>query len=176
MERIDPTSDQTAGGADVSGLDRMDREFEAHPAWWARVSVLHDARCEWGGGSPATPIPRTREEGRRLGLDCGGAYQVIAVIDGDLKPGDPDRGTHALARAGRPIPVGQQRPGDLAYYSRGHVMAVASQPRADLGGHSSVYGMSGATSRGPMPWAGMYGRKTALYRSDFAGYFRLGAE
>lgn len=72
-----------------------------------------------------------------------------------------------------PVPVGEQRPGDAAYYP-GHVMLVTSFPRAEFDGHSAVCGASGGTrsTMGDDPNARVKGFPTALYRKDFVCYMR----
>ena len=121
----------------------------------------------FGGGSPATPWSEGSE-----GVDCAGYAQIALVHLGLLSSSAPDRGAASLADDSNPIDVGDQEPGDLAYYP-GHVMVVISYPGSN--GHSKVMGASGgtATTFGDDPGAYVKAFDSALYRGDFVTYMRL---
>ena len=128
------------------------------------VSAVMDAlgwRYWFGAGSPSTPW----EDGPD-GVDCNGFVQMALVKLGILEPDETDRGTAAMADWCVPVAVGEQRPGDIAYYP-GHTMLVVSEPGAD--GHSMVMGASGGTSTtfGDNPSACVKLFSSALYRGSY---------
>jgi hypothetical protein len=123
----------------------------------------------YGSGTPATPW----SDGSR-GVDCSGYAQMCLVRLGRLSSGASDRGATSLAYGCDPVAVGDQFPGDLAYYP-GHVVVVASYPDA-VTGHSAVLSASGDPSdlvAGANPNARVKLYSTALYRGDFLTYMRL---
>ncbi len=122
----------------------------------------------FGKGSPSTPWTDGPS-----GVDCSGFVQMALVRLGKLSPTYGDRGSAALADDSDPIEVGQQEPGDIAYYP-GHVMLVASKPDKSTG-HSAVIGASGGTSTtlGTNPEARVKMFSSAKYRKDFVTYMRL---
>ena len=126
------------------------------------------APYSWGGGSPSTPWDDIWE-----GVDCGGAVQMAQVRIGILDPNSEDMGAGAIADDCYPIEVGSQIPGDVAIYP-GHVMLVYSEPRADKGGHSAVWGASGgdSTVHGDKPSACIKVFNTATYNNRFVCYGR----
>jgi cell wall-associated NlpC family hydrolase len=135
------------------------------------AAVLADA-IGWpywyGQGSPATPWA----DGKN-GVDCSGFAQMALVRMGLLASSAPDRGARSLADDSDPVAIGEQRPGDLAYYP-GHVVVVVSRPGAD--GHSAILSASGhAYDLGNNPDARVKLYSTAAYRSDFSTYMRLRA-
>lgn len=121
----------------------------------------------YGRGGPATPW----SDGP-LGVDCSGFAQMALVKLGLLSASASDRGAKALADGSTPVPLGSQRPGDLAYYP-GHVMVVCGQ--AGTGGHSPVIGASGGTrtTLGQDPNARIKTFTSGAYRKDFVTYMRL---
>lgn len=145
----------TASGA--AGLDGDAAELADSIGWpyW------------YGAGTPATPWA----DGAG-GVDCSGYAQMALVRLGLLDPSAPDRSAASLADDSDPLEVGEQRPGDLAYYP-GHVMVVASSPGGD--GHSAVIGASGGHvyTFGNDPDARVKVFDSALYRDDFVTYMRL---
>jgi cell wall-associated NlpC family hydrolase len=123
----------------------------------------------YGRGTPATPW----SEGPR-GVDCSGYAQMCLVRLGRLSSSATDRGASSLAYGCDPVAVGDQTPGDLAYYP-GHVVVVASYPDA-LTGHSAVLSASGDAQdlvAGLNPNARVKLYTSALYRGDFLTYMRL---
>jgi cell wall-associated NlpC family hydrolase len=121
----------------------------------------------FGRGSPSTPW----EDGPN-GVDCSGFAQMALVKLGILSSDAGDRGARTLADDSDPLELGEQEPGDLAYYP-GHVMVVISGPGAD--GHSEVMGASGGTSTtfGDDDGAYVKAFSSGAYRSDFVCYMRL---
>lgn len=121
----------------------------------------------YGRGTPQTPW----SDGPR-GVDCSGYVQMFLRELGELDANAADRNALGLANAADAVPVGQQQPGDFAYYN-GHVMMVAGPPGAD--GHSPVIGASGGDSGtyGDDPNARIKIFRSALYRGDFVTYCRL---
>lgn len=124
----------------------------------------------YGRGAPSTPWM----DGA-AGVDCNGFVQMALVRLGILSAAAPDRSARAMADACDPVPLGEQRAGDLAYYP-GHTMLVAGPPGAD--GHSPVIGASGgrSTTKGDNPSARVKLFPTGAYRGDFATYMRLKPE
>ena len=120
----------------------------------------------FGKGGPSTPWL----DGAN-GVDCSGYAQMVLVRLGILKATDSDRGARALADAFKPVAVGMQKIGDLAYYP-GHVMVVAGPPGSD--GHSPVIGASGGTETtlGNNVNAKVKLFSTGKYRPDFVTYMR----
>lgn len=111
----------------------------------------------WAKGSPAT----ADDPGSlRDDADCSGMAQEALVVAGELDAEQPDRNAYNLAMVCDPIPRGQERPFDLAFYgSHGkitHVMVVV--------GPGAVFGASGGGSRthGDDPRAAVW-----LYRMDY---------
>lgn len=122
----------------------------------------------YGRGAPSTPWA----DGP-LGVDCSGYAQMCLVRLGRLSASASDRGARTLADDSDPLAVGEQEPGDLAYYP-GHVVVVASYPGAD--GHSAVLSASGhAYDLGNNPDSRVKLYTTGRYRSDFVTYMRLRA-
>jgi len=126
----------------------------------------------WSRGTPATPWADLQTKG----ADCSGAVQMALVKLGKLSSKAGDRSAVALANDSDPIAVGEQVPGDLAFYS-GHVMLVYSYPRAD--GHSAVWGMHGGNSgtKGDNPAARLDVLSSANYwphASDGTGFLTYG--
>lgn len=120
----------------------------------------------WGKGSPSTPW----SEGPQ-GVDCSGYACMALVRLGLLSSSAPDMGARTLADESYPVEVGDQVPGDLAYYP-GHVVVVVSYPGED--GHSAVIGASGhSTTFGNVAGECVKVHTTALYRPDFVTYMRL---
>lgn len=121
----------------------------------------------FGGGAPSTAWSKGWD-----GVDCAGYAQMALVRLGLLSSSASDRGARSLADDSDPLEVGEQEPGDLAYYP-GHVMIVVSDPGSD--GHSAVMGASGGTSItfGDDPNAKVKAFSSALYRGDFVTYMRL---
>jgi cell wall-associated NlpC family hydrolase len=124
----------------------------------------------WGRGDPSTPW----EDGDR-GVDCSGYTQMVLVRLGKLAPSAPDRNAYNLAMASEAVAVGDQRPGDWAYYA-GHAMIVAGPPGAD--GQSPVIGASGGGSGdyGDNPNARIKMFKNGgTYGPDLVSYCRIKA-
>jgi cell wall-associated NlpC family hydrolase len=124
----------------------------------------------WGRGDPSTPW----EDGDR-GVDCSGYTQMVLVRLGQLAPTAPDRNAYNLAMASEAVAVGDQRPGDWAYYA-GHAMIVAGPPGPD--GHSPVIGASGGGSGdyGDNPNARIKMFKNGgTYGPDLVSYCRIRA-
>lgn len=172
------TTDSMDEGGSVDVLGEDGTTIDVDDATWAKVGALLGAGYRWGGGTPSTTIAEAVE----TGVDCAGSVQVAEVALGNLSPSAPDRGAVDLANASDPVPVGSQRPGDIAVYRRRHVMLVVSYPRADIGDHSHVFGASGGdqTTQGYDPSAPGYKStarvklyRTAKYRKDFLCYARL---
>jgi cell wall-associated NlpC family hydrolase len=140
---------------------------------WADLEELmngaHGWPYAWGGGAPSTPWA----DGPK-GVDCSGFVQMALVRLGYLDSGATDRGARALADGCVPVSLGEQEPGDLAYYP-GHVMLVCGPPGQD--GHAPVIGASGGTSdtHGDDPKAYVKVFDTGAYRRDFVTYMRLKA-
>lgn len=124
----------------------------------------------WGRGDPSTPW----EDGD-LGVDCSGYTQMVLVKLGKLSPTAPDRNAYNLAMQSDAVPVGEQRPGDWAYYA-GHAMIVAGPPGPD--GHSPVIGASGGGSDdfgdNPNARIKMF-RNAATYGPKLVSYCRIKA-
>jgi len=120
----------------------------------------------WNRGSPSTPWYQGAN-----GVDCNGYSQMAMVRVGTLDESEPDRSASAMADWCVPVAIGEQRPGDLAYYP-GHTMVVCSEPFED--GHSAVIGASGGgrTTQGDDPKARVKVFSSALYRGDFVTYMR----
>ena len=98
-------------------------------------------------GHPASETIRTGSLSTMLveGADCSGCTLTMAVFAG-LCDGDwalAHRSTSLLIPALTEVPVGEQRPGDVACYS-GHVAMVVDWPGDD--GHSWCLSMSGGNS------------------------------
>ena len=125
----------------------------------------------YGAGAPNTPW----SEGP-AGVDCSGFVQMCLVRLGLLSSSATDRGAAALADDSYPVAVGDQVPGDMAYYP-GHIVLVIGYPDED--GHSAVLSAGGhaTTKRESPPWpvAGeeVKVHTSALYRDDFVTYMRL---
>lgn len=133
--------------------------------------ALMDARgwpYYWNRGDPGTPW----EDGPE-GVDCSGFAQMALVKLGIMSDEEPDRSSAGLADVCDPVELGDQVPGDLAYYP-GHVMVVISDPLASQGGHSAVMGASGGErgTLGDNPKAYVKVFSTADYRDDFVTYMR----
>ena len=127
----------------------------------------------WGGGSPGASWPAGGPGlGGGRGWDCSGlALATLAALG--LWPWDgPDLTSAPMAQQAEAVPVGQQRPGDLAYYPR-HVVVVLTRPGPD--GHSAVVSASGGgpTTNGDDPKARVQVHETARYRPDFVTFMRL---
>lgn len=127
-------------------------------------------KYNYGYGTPKT----TPEEAWKDGVDCSGFAQFALAEMGLLDRNYPDRTSTTLGDDCDAIEIGQQEPGDLAFYD-GHVMVVATFPDAGLDGHSAVIGASGGDSstKGDNPNACIKQFETALYRDDFLTYGRL---
>ena len=123
----------------------------------------------FGKGAPSTPW----SDGPN-GVDCSGFVQMALVRLWLLSAKAGDRGAATLADESDPIAVGDQKPGDIAFYP-GHVMLVAGYPGAD--GHSPVMGASGGRSYtlGNDENAKVKYFDSGLYRDDFVTYMRLKA-
>jgi cell wall-associated NlpC family hydrolase len=122
----------------------------------------------WGRGDPSTPW----EDGDQ-GVDCSGYTQMVLVRLGQLSSSAPDRNAYNLANASEPVAVGDQRPGDWAYYA-GHAMIVAGPPGPD--GHSPVIGASGGgpDDKGDNPNARIkMFRNAATYGPALVTYCRI---
>jgi len=121
----------------------------------------------YGKGSPGTPW----SDGVN-GVDCSGYVQMALVEIGYLDSSATDRSAAELADGSDPVALGDQQPGDIAYYP-GHVMLVCGPPGED--GHSPVIGASGGTSstHGDDPKAYVKVFDTGAYRGDFVTYMRL---
>ena len=92
---------------------------------------------------------------------------------GLIPPNTPDMASDTMRLKATPIPVGSQRPGDLAFY-RGHVDVVATWPGRD--GHSEVVGSQGGdkTTHGDKPTAKVKVNKGGPRGGmTFLGYGRL---
>lgn len=136
----------------------------------------------YGAGSPASPFPggsrstiAPAEFAQKVGWDCAGHAQAVAVRLGNLSSKAGDRGSKALSVAGSPVAVGSQRLGDLAFYGTpvSHVMTVLTDP--DETGDSWVIGASGGTSKtfGQVPQARIKVFRRQGYRGDFRFFRRL---
>jgi cell wall-associated NlpC family hydrolase len=106
-----------------------------------RVRELLEAWCEpydWAQGAPPTAWLNGPH-----GYDCSGFAQAALVHLGLLSRSAKDRGAHQLAMAAMPVPEGEERLGDLAFYGgASHVMVVLA-PGIVLGaagGDSSTHG------------------------------------
>ncbi len=156
----DPTGDSEPGDA-VELLDALD-----WPYWY-------------GKGSPGTPYAQGA-----AGVDCKGWVFLAWVRRGIYAATGPNRRATAdyttkagvvrsIANICDPVPVGKQRPYDVAIYP-GHVMLVYGVPNAENGGHSPVIGASGGTSatKGDNPAAHVKLFESATYRHDFVCYGR----
>lgn len=155
-----------------NSAEGMDTEVLTGSAASAVAGELADA-IGWpywyGQGGPSTPWAN----GSR-GVDCSGFAQMALVRLGLLSSSAPDRSASALAYACDAVAVGEQVPGDLAYYP-GHVAVVVGDP--DLDGHSAVMSADGhATTRGDVASEHVKVHSTARYRGDFVTYMRLKPE
>jgi len=123
----------------------------------------------WNKGSPSIS-----DEEASQGVDCSGWAQWALVRLGLLSSSEPDRSARALADLADPVELGEQQPGDIAYYP-GHIMVVVGWPGED--GHSPVMGASGGdrSTLGDNPNARVKVFESALYRDDFVTYGRIGA-
>ena len=120
----------------------------------------------YGKGSPSTPWANGPQ-----GVDCSGYVCMCLVKLGQLSANAPDMGARTLADQSYPVDVGEQVPGDMAYYP-GHVVMVVGYPEDD--GHSAVIGASGhSTTFGDVANECVKVHTTALYRPDFVTYMRL---
>jgi cell wall-associated NlpC family hydrolase len=157
--------DSTAEDYDVSSIETETMTDEPY------ADKLGDAIGSpywWGKGAPSTPWSDIRK-----GADCSGSVQMALVRLGLLSATATDRSATQLAMDSDPVAIGEQRPGDMAFYN-GHVMLVYSWPRSD--GHSSVWGMHGGGSStfGNDPTARLDVMRTAEYWKDgFLTYGRL---
>lgn len=130
----------------------------------------------YGAGTPADPFPggATGIKGGH-GYDCSGFVQGALVALGMLSESAPDRSAATLSKVGTPVPWGQQRPGDVAFYGTpvSHVMLVRTEP--DATGDSGVIGASGGHSytNGDDPKAIVKTFTSAKYRGDFRGFVRF---
>lgn len=133
------------------------------------------------GGAPATWAEAMALAAAGQGVcDCSG-YARVALRHLHLWPSAWGNGrptTRIFADNCDPVPLGQQRPGDLAYYP-GHVMVVLSYPHPELLA-SAVIGASGGRegTRGNNPNARVKIFPTHLYRrgrdgkQDFITFMR----
>lgn len=123
----------------------------------------------YGKGTPATPWSSGPQ-----GVDCSGFVQMALVRLGLLSSSAPDRSAAGLADVCDPVDVGEQVPGDMAYYP-GHIAIVVGDP--DLDGHSAVMSADGhATTQGNVAGECVKVHGSARYRSDFVCYMRLKPE
>lgn len=120
----------------------------------------------WGMGGPSTPWELGYE-----GVDCSGYALMAAVVLGQIGADSPRYNAAEMADNCDPVAIGEQRPGDFAYYP-GHVMVVCGWPGGD--GHSAVIGASGGNSsvHGDNPNARVKVFDSALYNSKFVTYMR----
>ena len=122
----------------------------------------------WGRGNPATAWRNGPN-----GVDCSGFALMALVRLGLISPTTPDMASDTMRMQSTPIPTGQQRPGDLAFWNR-HVEVVTGWP--DASGHSRTIGASGGDSAtfGNKPGAEVkYSRGGPRAGKTFLGYGRL---
>lgn len=124
----------------------------------------------FGKGSPQTPW----KQGKK-GVDCSGYASMALVKLGLLSSRMPDLSSRGLRLMSKPLELGQQRPGDLAFYD-GHVEVVISMPGTD--GHSTVQGASGGnrSTHGDKPTAKVktkHALKAVGEESPFLWYGRV---
>jgi len=168
--RDDSTPEDSTGEPSSSSSSIEDQSFDDEP-YTAELGGAVGAPYYYGRGSPSTTLQQLVTDG----ADCSGAVQVALVQLGLLDASATDRSATQLANDSDPIEVGQQQPGDLAFYN-GHVMLVYSYPRSD--GHSAVWGMHGGgqNTLGDDPTARLDVLSSALYWPDaFLTYGRLRA-
>ena len=133
------------------------------------VSVLSTSigwPYSWGGGGAGIPW----EDGEE-GVDCSGYALMVAAELGQIGPDTPRMRAVDIANACDPVPKGEQRPGDFAYWP-GHVRVVCSYP--DVNGDSAVIGASGgdSTTHGNDPNACVKVYSSQNYRKGFQTFMR----
>lgn len=166
----DDSTDETSGGAGFGVLSfpysEVGPEF-IDPALGG-ISGAYGWPYYWGKGSPSTPWSKGPE-----GVDCSGFVCMALVKLGTIPSTTGDLSSRAIADRCDPVEVGQQRPGDVAYYP-GHIMLVVGYPDDDYDGHSAVMGASGGRNGtfGTDPNARVKVFPAGDYRSDFVTYGR----
>jgi len=127
----------------------------------------------WAAGTPASQWPSPD------GYDCSGFVQAALVRIGRLDPSEPDRASQTLYDLSVSLNLGEQEPGDLAFFGSSstgiyHVVMVAEY--AEDSGYSAVVGANGGDSTTTTPTEGAEVQdEAASYcqgRSDFLGYKR----
>ena len=105
----------------------------------------------WAGGSPPYDRwPLGGDDNFPAGYDCSGFVVVFARRVGVLSHQCPRLVTGSIANGCVPVAVGQQRPGDFAFWNDyGHVGMVVAAADAAKGGHSwtlaANHGKGGST-------------------------------
>lgn len=146
-------------------------------AYAAFVAAVREAEGQlylWGGGHsllPAWPDP----------YDCSGyvraAWRRVGIVGHTFR----SYSSKELADLCDPIAVGQQAPGDAAFYGTGgvsHVVVVLSAPMKTGGGHSYIIGANGGgpSTMANDPSAAVTIEKPGYWQSGFITYGRLREE
>lgn len=168
----DDSTDETSGGYGLPGVITYPYSAVGPEYIDASVAAVSDAYgwpYYWGKGAPSTPWTDGPQ-----GVDCSGFVCMALVRLGKMSASTGDLSSRAIADRSDPVAVGNQRPGDIAYYP-GHVMLVVGQPSDDYDGHSAVMGASGGRSStlGNDPNARVKVFPAGNYRSDFVTYGRF---
>lgn len=158
----------------TGGLHLLHRDRIEQTAGRLARSVLGQP-YSWGGGRHDRGWPQgwPGVHGGK-GWDCGGLSLAWSALLLRYPWEGPDRGARDIDQLCTPVPLGQQRVGDLAAYRGRHVTAVVSAPDPSTG-HSVVLSASGGTSRtnGDDPTATVKLQASGDYRGDFLRYLRL---
>ena len=134
------------------------------------------ARYSWGGGRTDRGWPQGAPGVHGgVGWDCGGVSLAFAAAMLRYRWDGRDLTARGIADICTPVPLGKQKPGDLAAYRNRHVTAVLTHAGPD--GHSRVLSASGggSSTNGNDPNATVRIHDRGDYRSDFLTYMRLPA-
>lgn len=131
------------------------------------------ARYSWGKGK--SPHLRT-DAVTGVMFDCSGLVETLEYLLGICLP----RGQNSAAMADdcEPVPIGQQRATDLAFYASGggvcHVVMCVTGPLESEGGHSLIWGANsgGSSTHGDDPNACVKEAPADYWASAFATYGR----
>ena len=145
-----------------------ERLYDLLSAWGAPYS--------WGAGGPSHGYDAwpggARGVAGGIGWDCSGFVQAALVRLGLLFPGAPRRSAAGLYDLSAPVPLGQERMGDLAFYGPGgrvaHVMLVLA-PGVVYGARG---GVSGTNADDPRAYVQI---EPVTYWNAFLGVRRMPA-
>ncbi|MFE9642357.1 phage tail tape measure protein [Nocardiopsis alba] len=157
---IDASVAQVASEAARQWKKHMESGGSVVAAWRSQLGVPYS----WGGGGPSGPGYGFGRGAGIRGFDCSSLMQYGWARAGVSLP----RVTYSQINYGRPVPRGQERPGDLVFPHRGHVAGVVGPGRLI---HAPY---TGAT----VSYRGMYPNPIAIRRPgrfDTGGIARHGA-